>query len=72
MKSSPLPISEIFATLLLFLILMPSAKAENVITTGTTLKVLPGTSLVSVESLVIKTGAVLDNAGTVILTPFSH
>jgi len=67
MKSSPMPFSEIFATLLLFLILMPSIKAENVITTGTTLKVLPGTTLVSVESLIIKTGATLENAGTLIL-----
>ena len=67
MKSNSLAISAISATLLLFLILMPSAKAENVITTGTTLKVVPGTSLVSVESLIIKTGAALDNAGTVIL-----
>jgi len=67
MKSKSLPIYTISATLLLFLILIPSAKAENVITTGTTLKVLSGTSLVFIESLVIKTAATLDNAGTVIL-----
>ncbi|MCK9203517.1 MAG: T9SS type A sorting domain-containing protein, partial [Bacteroidales bacterium] len=52
-----------------FLILpgISPAKADNVITSGTTLKVLAGTTLVSSESLVIKSGATLSNAGTVIL-----
>ncbi len=44
-----------------------SSKADNVITTGTTLKVMAGTSLVSVDNLVVKTGATLDNSGTLIL-----
>ncbi|MEI7981564.1 MAG: T9SS type A sorting domain-containing protein [Bacteroidota bacterium] len=55
------------ATLLILFLLLPSSKAENVITTGTTLKVLPGTSLVSIENLVIKSGATLNNSGTLIL-----
>lgn len=54
-------------TLLLFFIILPSAKADNIITTGTTLKVTSGTSLVSLENLVVKSGATLDNAGTLIL-----
>jgi len=61
------PISAIFATLLLLLALVPSARAENVITAGTTLKILPGTSLVSAGTLVIKTGATLSNAGALVL-----
>lgn len=40
--------------------------AENIITSGTTLRVTPGTTLVSVENMVIKNGATLNNAGTVI------
>jgi hypothetical protein len=43
------------------------AKAENIITTGTTLKIVAGTTMVSSESLTIKSGAILDNAGTIIL-----
>jgi len=62
-----LPVSAIFATLLLFLALLPSARAENVITSGTTLKILPGTSLVSAGPLVINTGATLSNAGALVL-----
>jgi hypothetical protein len=44
-----------------------TAIADNVIISGTTLKVMPGTSVVSSEALVIKSGATLSNAGTVIL-----
>jgi hypothetical protein len=55
------------ATLLLFLLAFPSLNAQNTITGGTTLKVMPGTTLVSSENLVIKNGATLNNAGTVIL-----
>ena len=46
---------------------LSAIRAENTITTGTTLKVLPGAMLVSAGSMVIKSGAVLDNAGTLIL-----
>lgn len=41
--------------------------ADNIITSGTTLRVSPGTTIVSVDNMVIKSGAVLDNSGTVIL-----
>lgn len=44
-----------------------TALAENVITSGTTLKVSSGTSVVSLENLVVKSGATLWNEGTVIL-----
>ena len=58
-----------FGLLLAILIslLLPSMQAENVITTGTTLKVTAGTTLVSVDNLVVKSWATLDNAGTLIL-----
>jgi len=61
---TPLPI--LIAPLSLFL-LIPPTQAENVITTGTTLKVMAGTSIVSVDNMVIKSGATLDNSGTLIL-----
>jgi len=61
------PIAAILATLFLYCITLPSAIAENVITSGTTLKVLSGTTLVSSENLVVKSGATLDNSGTLIL-----
>ena len=53
--------------LLFFFLGFPSAMADNVITSGTTFKVLPGTTVVSSENLVIKSGATLSNAGTVTL-----
>ncbi|MEI7980291.1 MAG: T9SS type A sorting domain-containing protein [Bacteroidota bacterium] len=46
---------------------LSSVTAENVITSGTTFTIMPGTKVVSSENLVIKSGATLDNAGTVIL-----
>ena len=55
------------AFLYLFLWLASTSRAENIITSGTTLKCLAGTSIVSTESLTIKSGATLDNAGTLIL-----
>jgi hypothetical protein len=62
-----LTVSAIFITLLFFLLGFSPATAENVITSGTSLKVLSGTTFVSSETLVIKSGAILSNAGTVIL-----
>ncbi|MBK7213155.1 MAG: hypothetical protein IPH88_07660 [Bacteroidales bacterium] len=44
-----------------------STKAENIVTSGTTMKVVAGTSIVSSENFVLKNGATLDNSGTVIL-----
>ena len=55
------------AHLLIFILVFSSVQAENVITPGTSLKVMAGTSLVSVDNLVVKTGATLDNSGTIIL-----
>jgi hypothetical protein len=44
-----------------------SAMADNIITSGTTLRVTSGTTLVSSTSLTINNGGALNNAGTVIL-----
>ncbi|MEI7500257.1 MAG: T9SS type A sorting domain-containing protein, partial [Bacteroidota bacterium] len=57
----------ILTTVLLLFMLQLSASADNIITTGSTLKILPGTSMVSVEAMVIKSGATLDNSGYLIL-----
>ncbi|MDY0342347.1 MAG: hypothetical protein RBR28_02170 [Lentimicrobium sp.] len=46
--------------------LSQTASAENIITAGTTLRVTAGTTLVSVENILIKSGATLNNSGTVI------
>lgn len=46
--------------------LIQPAKAETIITTGTTLRVTAGTTMVSSENILIKSGATLNNAGTVI------
>lgn len=43
------------------------AEAENVIINGTTLKVLSASTLVSNESISIKSGAILDNSGTIVI-----
>ncbi|MHC1776278.1 MAG: hypothetical protein AB9834_12805 [Lentimicrobium sp.] len=43
-------------------------KAENIITSGTTVRVSSGTTLVSPATLTIQNGGVLNNAGTVTLT----
>ena len=59
-------VSTIFCAFLVLFGLSP-ATADNVITSGTTLKVLMETSLVSSEGLVVKSGATLDNQGTLIL-----
>jgi hypothetical protein len=66
-QGSRLPIPAIFVTLLLFILVLPSAIAENVLTNGTTLKGTAGTFMVSSTALDIKSGATLDNAGTLIL-----
>lgn len=44
-----------------------SVTADNLITSGTTLKVQPGTTLISINNLDVKSGATLDNNGMVIL-----
>lgn len=44
-----------------------NAVGENIITAGTTVKIMPGTAVVSVDNMVIQSGATLDNSGTVIL-----
>lgn len=46
---------------------IPPTIAENVVTSGTTLKVSPGTTIVSVNNMVIQSGTTLDNAGIMIL-----
>jgi hypothetical protein len=62
-----LPLVKFPAALLLLLSAFQSGNAQNTITSGTTLKVMPGTTMVSSENLVVKSGATLSNAGTVIL-----
>jgi len=54
-------------TLLFLSSALPRMHAENIISSGTTMKVLAGTTVTSMEGLTIKSGATLDNAGTVIL-----
>ena len=60
-------VSAIFAALCLFASGQSPARADNVITSGTTFKVIAGTTVVSTENLVVKSGATLDNAGMLIL-----
>ncbi|MCX6304310.1 MAG: T9SS type A sorting domain-containing protein [Bacteroidetes bacterium] len=59
--------SAIFATICLLFAGESPARADKVITSGTTFKVTAGTTVVSAENLVVKSGATLDNAGTLIL-----
>ena len=59
--------SAIFATLCLLVAGQSPARADNVITSGTTFKVTAGTMVVSSASLVVKSGATLDNSGVLIL-----
>ena len=66
-ESNWLPLVKSSAALFLFILAFHSTNAQNVISSGTTLKVMPGTTMVSSENLVIKSGATLSNAGTVIL-----
>ncbi|MCK9421538.1 MAG: T9SS type A sorting domain-containing protein [Bacteroidales bacterium] len=60
-------VSAILAIPLLLSMAISPAMADNVISSGTTFKVLSGTTVFSSEGLVIKNGATLDNAGTLIL-----
>ena len=55
------------ACLLLFLLGFSSARAYNVITSGTTLKGTAGTFLISSTAMDIKSGATLDHPGTLTL-----
>ena len=57
----------ILAAFFFFATVHSPARADNVITSGTTFKVTSGTTVVSTENLVVKSGATLDNAGTLIL-----
>ncbi len=66
-KRANLAIETSLAIFLLFFLGLSQASADNVITNGTTLRVLPGTSLVSIETVVINNGATLDNAGSLVL-----
>ncbi|NCA77815.1 MAG: T9SS type A sorting domain-containing protein [Alphaproteobacteria bacterium] len=52
--------------LIITIIIVNTVFADNLITSGTTLKVQPGTTLVSMDNLVIKNGATLSNSGTVV------
>jgi hypothetical protein len=65
--SNWLPLVKFPATFILLLLVFHSVNAQNAVTSGTTLKVMPGTTVVSSENLVVKSGATLSNAGTVIL-----
>jgi Secretion system C-terminal sorting domain len=66
-QSNRLPIPAIFVTLLLLLCVSLSTQADNILTSGTTLKGTAGTFLVSSTALDIKSGATVDNAGTLTL-----
>ncbi|MCX6269055.1 MAG: T9SS type A sorting domain-containing protein [Bacteroidetes bacterium] len=59
--------STIFPTLCLFIAGQSPARADNVITSGTTFKVTAGTTVVLSETLIVKSGATLDNSGTLTL-----
>lgn len=57
----------IILSLVLFCLAPLASIADNIITSGTTLKVSSGTSLVSMDNLKLQSGATLDNSGTLIL-----
>ncbi len=57
----------ILMMLTVFLLFADGLMAENIITSGTTLRVTAGTTMVSSNSLTIQNGGALNNAGTVIL-----
>ena len=63
---SPLP-SFIIFTWFFFQCTAFSTRADVIVTAGTTLKVLAGTSIVAADNLDVKSTAVLDNSGTIIL-----
>jgi len=66
-ESNWLPLVKSYVALVLFLMAFHSVNAQNAITGGTTLKVLPGTTMLSSETMVINSDAVLNNAGTLVL-----
>jgi len=66
-QTSRLTIPAIFVTLLLLLWVSLSTQADNILTSGTTLKGTAGTFMVSSTALDIKSGATVDNAGTLTL-----
>ncbi len=68
-KTFPLPFlfRSVSAGVLLSLLLSNKLPADNIITSGTYCKVVTGTTIVSVDQLVIKSGAILNNSGTIIL-----
>jgi len=55
------------SALLFFLFTVFSSQADNSISSGTTLKVSPGSFLVSADNFDIKSGGSLNNSGTIIL-----
>jgi hypothetical protein len=55
----------LFLSLIVFLSI--PANSENIILNGTTFRVAAGTSVISMETLDIKSGGVLNNAGTLVL-----
>ena len=55
------------AAFFLFICIFTQAGADNVIITGTSLKVKAGTTIVLSGNLLIKSGAILDNSGSLIL-----
>ena len=61
----------LFPAILITLVILFSgyhpARADNVITNGTTMTVVTGTSVVSMEGMVINSGGALNNSGTIIL-----
>ena len=57
----------VYVFLSLVFLFADGVMADNIITSGTTLRVTSGTTLVSSSSLTINNGGVLNNAGTVIL-----
>lgn len=60
-------ISRVLFAVVLLLLVGHTIQAGNIITGGTTLRVMAGTTLVSSEALVIKSGATVSNAGTLVL-----
>ncbi|MEI7727652.1 MAG: T9SS type A sorting domain-containing protein [Bacteroidota bacterium] len=65
--TNSLHVRMIFAAIFLCVTGISPARAENIVTSGTTFKVTAGTSVVSSQTLVVKSGATLDNSGTLIL-----
>lgn len=57
-----------FLSIAVTLLLSTSLMADNIISSGTTLRVSSGTTLVSASPLIIQSGATVNNQGTLVLT----